>query len=174
MRTVVTLFIAVFLLLAQSALAELLPPHLPTPALGVLVILHVGLSPRWTLVGQVLMGFATGYLLDVVSGAPRGTHALVYTLLVLLIGRLAPRVSVRGILVRAAVCFGTALLAALAVLTTRALVSQFGGFAGLRFVPVEAAFTAILGPAVLGLLDRLDGREEGHRGRGLHRGGLPL
>ncbi len=74
-----------------------------------------------------------------------------------------------------------ALVVAVAVVTVRALVSRSGGFAGLRWAPVEAAVTALLGPPVLALLQYIDGKIEQQRTRGgLHRrkalggGQLPL
>jgi rod shape-determining protein MreD len=170
MRASFTVLLALALLLLQSALVELLPPSLPAPAFGVLVALHVGLSPRWSRTGQVLLAFFTGYLFDLCAGAPHGTHALVYTVTALLVGPLGRRVAVRSFLARTAASFGATLVAGLAVVTIRAIVSRSGGFAGLRWVPVEATFTALVGPVVLGLLERIDGRAEGPRTQsGLHR-----
>lgn len=181
MRALATVLTALTLLLLQSALVPLLPAGVPAPAFGALVALHLGLSPRWSLIGQVSAGFFLGYLFDLLAGAPQGTHALLYTLVALLFGRLAKRISVTGILSRAAISFGVSLVVGLAVVCIRALVSRSGGFEGLRWVPVEAAVTALVGPPVLALLERIDGRQEGPRPRGsLHRrrqlgsGHLPL
>ena len=122
------------------------------------------------------------HLQSLIDGsAPHGTHALVYTLAALAAGRLALRISISRVLPRAAASFIVALVVAVAVVTVRALVSRSGGFAGLRWAPVEAAVTALLGPPVLALLQYIDGKIEKQRVRGgLHRrkalggGQLPL
>jgi hypothetical protein len=74
-----------------------------------------------------------------------------------------------------------ALVGALAVVTVRALVSRSGGFAGLRWAPLEAVITGLLGPPVLALLALIEGKVGKQRVRGgLHRrkamggGQLPL
>ena len=148
-----------------------------------LVVLHLGLSPRWSLIGQVVLAFLLGYLFDLLAGAPRGTHALVYTLTVLAVGRLAPRIAgARACCPGRRPASSWRWSAALAVVTVRALVSRSGGFAGLRWAPVEAAVTALLGPPVLALLDAHRGqdREASAVRGGLHRrkamggGQLPL
>ena len=181
MRPVLLVFTALVLLLLQSALVHLLPASLPAPAFGLLVVLHLGLSPRWSLIGQVVLAFLLGYLFDLLAGAPHGSHALIYTLTVLAVGRLAVRISVARTLPRVAASFTVALVGALAVVTLRALVSRSGGFAGLHWAPLEALVTALLGPPVLALLEYIDGKNEKQRKRGgLHRrkalgsGQLPL
>ena len=45
MRSAATLIIAYLLLILQSTVLELAPMHMATPSLGLLVVLHVGLSP---------------------------------------------------------------------------------------------------------------------------------
>jgi rod shape-determining protein MreD len=181
LRPIFLVLTALILLLLQSALVQLLPPFWPAPAFGLLVVLHLGLSPRWSLIGQVVLAFLLGYLFDLLAGAPHGTHALVYTLTVLLVGRLAVRVSVSRRLPRVATSFVVALVGALAVVALRALVSRSGGFGGLRWAPAEAAITALLAPPVLALLELIEGKNENQRKRGgLHRrkamggGQLPL
>jgi rod shape-determining protein MreD len=181
MRPALAVLAALVLLLVQSALVQVLPQSVPPPAFGILVVLHLGLSPRWSLIGQVALAFLFGYLFDLLAGAPHGTHALVYTVTVLAVGRLAQHMSVARVLPRMAACFLAALLAALAVVTIRAMVSRSGGFAGLRWAPIEALVTALLGPPVLALLARIEGKIEKQRVRGgLHRrkalggGQLPL
>jgi rod shape-determining protein MreD len=181
MRQTLLVLTALVLLLVQSALAQLLPPSLPPPAFGALVVLHLGMSPRWSLIGQVVLAFVFGYLFDLLAGAPHGSHALVYTLLVLVVGRLGRRISVSRVLPRMAATFIVALAAALAVVTLRALVSRGGGFAGLRWAPVEALVTALLGPPLLALFERIEGKAGKQRIRGAFRrkalgggGQLPL
>jgi rod shape-determining protein MreD len=158
MRTLVLVAVVGALLLLQSVLLGLLPAYLPPPAVGLLVALHVGLSPRWSLGGGVVAGFAMGYLFDLIAGAPSGTHALVYSLVALGTGLVSSRLLVRGAIVRALVSFAVTLVAALLVVAVRAWVTPGAGWGGLRFAPLEALFTALAAPALMRLFERLDGR----------------
>src|SRR5262249_10839050 len=118
-----------------------------------------------------LVAFATGYLFDLVSGAPQGVHAFVFVLMSLFARALAARVAVAGIVMSAAVSFVASLLAALLILIVRAQVAAEGGHGGRRQAPVEALLTGFAGPFVLGLLRRIDGKITETRSRvGLHRG----
>jgi hypothetical protein len=53
----------------------------------------------------------------------------------------------------------------------RAQVAPESGYGGLRQAPLEALLTGVCGPAVLGLLRRIDGKFEAARGRVGLRGG---
>ena len=81
MRSAATLAVAYLLLILQSTVLELAPMHMATPSLGLLVVLHVGLSPKWTTSSAAVVSFVTGYLFDLVSGAPQGVHAFVFVLM---------------------------------------------------------------------------------------------
>jgi rod shape-determining protein MreD len=158
MRSAATLAVAFLLLLLQSMVLEFAPVHMATPSLGLLVVLHVGLSPKWSVSSAALVGFCTGYLFDLVSGAPRGTHAFVFTAMVLFARLLSIRLAVRGFVLTAATSFVASLVAALLIVLLRAMVSPEGGYGGLRLAPFEALLTGVFGPFVLWLLERLDGR----------------
>ncbi|HXU83077.1 MAG TPA: rod shape-determining protein MreD [Polyangia bacterium] len=180
MRSVATLLIALFLLLLQSTVLEFAPVHMVTPALGLIVVLHLGLSEKWTASSAALVAFATGYLFDLVSGAPRGVHAFVFVLMSLFARAVAARLAVRGLVFKAATSFMASLVAAVLVVVIRAQVSHEGGYGGLRQAPFEALLTGLFGPPVLWLLARVDGRLDPARLRvGLARrkprtlGGLP-
>jgi rod shape-determining protein MreD len=158
MRSAATLAVALLLLLLQSLVLEFAPMHVPAPSFGLLVVLHVGLSAKWAVSSAALVGFCTGYLFDLVSGAPRGTHALVFTLMTLFARLLTTRLAVRGFVLKAATSFVASLVAALLIVAVRAVVSPEGGYGGLRIAPFEALLTGVVGPIVLWLLERLDGR----------------
>lgn len=159
MRSTATLAVALLLLLLQSTVLEFAPMHMVTPAFGLLVVLHVGLSSeKWSASSAALVAFCTGYLFDLVSGAPRGVHAFVYVVMALFARALASRLAVRGLVFKAATSFVAALLAALLIVVVRAQISLEGGYGGLRQAPLEALLTAVFGPPVLWLLARLDGR----------------
>ncbi len=164
MRALLTLSFALALLLVQSVLLQLLPVSLPTPAFGVLVAMHVGLSSRWTVSSSVVVGFCLGYLFDLVSGTPRGTHALVYSVLALTTALLGPRLTVRGFFLRTATGLIVTLAGGLLVAAVRLLAGSGSPAGGFRIVLLDAALTAALAPLVLALLDRLDGRLDAARG----------
>ncbi len=158
MRPVATLAVAFLLLLLQSMVLEFAPAPMVAPSLGLLVVLHVGLSAKWSISSAALVGFCTGYLFDLVSGAPRGLHAFVFILMVLFARVLAARLAVRGFVLKAATSFVASLVAALLIVLVRAVVSPEGGYGGLRQASLEALLTGFFGPPVLWLLARLDGR----------------
>jgi rod shape-determining protein MreD len=163
MRLVATLLLGLFLLLLQSTVLEFAPAHVVTPSIGLLVALHVGLSERWTPSSAALVAFCTGYLFDLVSGAPRGVHAFVFVVMCLFARAMAARLAVRGVVFKAAAAFVASLLAAVLVVLIRAQVSHEGGFAGLRQAPSEALMTGLIGTPVLWLLARVEGRVDPER-----------
>jgi rod shape-determining protein MreD len=180
MRSAATLLVALLLLLLQSTVLEFAPVHMVTPSLGLLVVLHMGLSEKWTASAAAVVAFCTGYLFDLVSGSPRGVHAFVFVLMAMFARALAARLAVRGPVFKASAGFVAALVAALLVVVVRAQVSQEGGYGGLRQAPIEALLTGLFGPPVLWLLARIEGRLDPARMRvGLARrrprslGGLP-
>ncbi|HEX3693847.1 MAG TPA: rod shape-determining protein MreD [Polyangia bacterium] len=171
MRSLVTIVVAYLLLILQSTVLELAPVRMAAPSLGLLVVLHVGLSPKWSVSSAAVVSFMTGYLLDLVSGAPQGVHSLVFVLMVLFARALSTRVTVAGLALPAATSFVASLLSALLIVIVRAQVSPEGGYGGLRQAPLEALLTGFCGPIVLGLLRRIDGRIDATRSRvGLARG----
>ena len=68
MRSAITLVVAYLLLILQSTVLELAPVRMAAPSLGLLVVMHVGLSGKWSISSAAIVAFATGYLLDLVSG----------------------------------------------------------------------------------------------------------
>ena len=145
MRSAATLFVAYLLLILQSTVLELAPVHMAVPSFGLLVVLHVGLSPKWTISSAAVVAFVTGYLFDLVSGAPQGVHAFVFTLMALFARALTTRVAVNGIVLGAATSFVASLLSAFLIVLVRAQVAPEGGWGGLRQAPLEAVLTAIAG-----------------------------
>ena len=115
MRSAATLTVAYLLLILQSTVLELAPVHMAVPSFGLLVVLHVGLSPKWTISSSAVVAFVTGYLFDLVSGAPQGVHAFVFTLMALFARALTTRVAVNGIVLGAATSFVASLLSSFLV-----------------------------------------------------------
>lgn len=172
MRSLLTLVVAYLLLILQSTVLQLAPVGVAAPSLGLLVVLYVGLSPKWTVSAASIVALCTGYLLDLVSGAPQGVHALVFILMAVAARALSTRVAVQGLVLGAATSFVASLLAAVLVVMVRAQVAPDSGYGGLRQAPLEALLTGLCGPPVLGLLRRIDGKLEAARARvGLARAG---
>ena len=140
---------------------ELAPVRMAAPSLGLLVVLHVGLSSKWTISSAAVVSFATGYLFDLVSGAPQGVHAFVFVLMALFARALTTRLAVQGIVLSAATAFVASLLASALIVIVRAQVAPEGGYGGLRQAPLEALLTGIVAPVVLGPLPphRRQGRQ---------------
>jgi rod shape-determining protein MreD len=171
MRSSITLVVAYLLLILQSTVLELAPVRMATPSLGLLVVLHVGLSSKWTIGSAAVVSFATGYLFDLVSGAPQGVHAFVFVLMALFARALSMRLAVQGIVLSAATAFVASLLASALIVIVRAQVAPEGGYGGLRQAPFEALLTGFFAPFVLGLFRRIDGKVDSARSRvGLARG----
>jgi len=171
MRSLLTLLVAYILLVLQSTVLELAPVRMAAPSLGLLVVLYVGVSGKWAISSASIVALCTGYLLDLVSGAPQGVHALVFILICIFARALSTRVAVQGIVLSAAVSFVASLLASVLVIIVRARVTPEGGYGGLKDAPLEALLTGVAGPFVLGLLRRIDGKLEATRARvGLGRG----
>jgi len=171
MRSLLTLLVAYVLLVLQSTVLELVPMHVAAPSLGLLVVLYVGLSGKWSLSSASIVALCTGYLLDLVSGAPQGLHALVFILMAIFARALSTRVAVQGIVLSAAVSFVASLLASVLVVIVQARVTPEGDYGALKDAPMEALLTAGAGPIVMGLLRRIDGKLEATRARvGLGRG----
>jgi rod shape-determining protein MreD len=171
MRSAVTLTVAYLLLILQSTVLEMAPVRMVTPSLGLLVVLHVGLSSKWTISSAAVVSFATGYLFDLVSGAPQGVHAFVFVLMAVAARALTTRVAVQGIVLAALTSFAAALLASALIVLVRAQIAPEGGYGGLRQAPLEALLTGIVAPPVLGLFRRIDGKVDSARSRvGLARG----
>jgi rod shape-determining protein MreD len=171
MRSIITIFVSYLLLILQSTVLELAPVRMAAPSLGLLVVLHVGLSPKWSISSAAVVSFITGYLLDLVSGAPQGVHSLVFVLMALFARALSTRVTVAGLVLPAAMAFVASLLSAVMIVVVRAQVAPEGGYGGLRQAPLEALLTGFCGPVVLGILRRIDGRIDTTRSRvGLTRG----
>ena len=81
---------------------ELAPVRMAAPSLGLLVVLYVGVSGKWAISSASIVALCTGYLLDLVSGAPQGVHALVFILICIFARALSTRVAVQGIVLSAA------------------------------------------------------------------------
>lgn len=167
-RALGLLGMAYLALLLGAVAPVLLPPKVPLPDTTLLVALHAGLTCRLggsavtmrdaSPVAMVTLGLLLGYLQDLVSGAPRGLHALALGLLLLLLRSAASHLLVRGVGFVMAVSALVALGAGALVAGLRAWVEPELGLSALRGVIGQAAATALLAPLVFALLRRIDAR----------------
>ncbi|MEZ4404748.1 MAG: hypothetical protein R3B06_32310 [Kofleriaceae bacterium] len=178
MRSAALVLIAYALMLALAVVW----PALPIPILGdtppdVVAVTagYLGLTARQGAAGAVGAAVVTGYLGDLLSGAPRGLLAMVAGLVCLAALGLQRRILVRGWVLTAGFAFTAAFLAAFASIVVRALMG--GALAGLRtevWALIRLAVTSgLVGVAVVRLYRRVDAafartnRERDHALEGL-------
>jgi rod shape-determining protein MreD len=149
------------LLILQASVASLLPWHSVAPEIALLVILYVGFYGRGSATANAGLALTIGYLTDLFSGAPRGLHALSFSLVVLAARGASHRLTVASTWQVLVVTLATALgHGALIVALTSSLYSDPGdGAAGeLWLVPLTAAVTCLFAPPVFLLFRRVDRR----------------
>src|SRR5438309_10234191 len=98
MRTGTIVLVAYVLCVVVSAFWRLFPGplHDAIPDLGALTAAYLGLTARRQLAPAVGGSIVLGYLVDVISGAPPGLHALVLGLTGLVARAVQPRIYVPG------------------------------------------------------------------------------
>lgn len=132
--------------------------HLPMPSLAVLVTLYLALGVRGSPSAGAATCGALGYVTDLLSGAPRGTHMLALLLVYFLILAFSSRLYVQGRLSQIAVTFAATLFTGLVVVAVHVALPPRGSWSTLVQAPIEAGVTAALAPLVYSLLWRLDRR----------------
>jgi rod shape-determining protein MreD len=145
-------------LLVTSSLQALVPWHLPTPEVALLVVLYLGLGGRGTATGHVAVALILGYLADLFAGSPKGLSSLTLGVAMVLARGASSRLDVTTpwhtmvIALCATAAHGLLLLAISS--------SMYAGdaAAALRVVPTTALVTALVAPWGFSLLRRLDRR----------------
>lgn len=157
-RAIAFVVLAYLALIAVAALDLLLPVRSWVPEVVLLIALYVGLTARGSAPGNVALGLALGYLVDLFSGAPRGLHALTYgVVMVTALGassRLLVSSKWQQVVVAGLVSLGHgALLVALSS-------TMYDGEAlqALRVLPLTALGTALTAPFAFALFRRVDKR----------------
>ncbi len=164
------LLCAAFLgLLLCTTLPVLLPGRVPMPDVGLLVAMHAGLTCRRSggsafsvrdasPAAMAGLGFALGYLVDLMGGGPKGLNALGLTVFILVLRSAATQLLVRGVgfvMTFSALC---ALGYGLLFCALRSFADPQLGLAGLLAIPGQVAATALCAPLVFALLRRVDRR----------------
>jgi len=75
--SVLTIGLGLVLLVAQSAIATLVPVHNVTPNVVLPIVVYMGVASEVQLVRGALASFALGYLLDAFCGSSMGLHTFV-------------------------------------------------------------------------------------------------
>ncbi len=145
---------------ATRALSAWLPwlRNLPMPNLAVLVTLYLALAVRDKPSAGAAGAAAIGYLTDLLSGAPKGTHILSLLLVYFAIRGMSSRLYVRGRLSQIGVAFLAALFHAMTVVAIHVALPPRGQWSTLAYAPVEAGMTGAVAPLIFYLFWRLDRR----------------
>jgi rod shape-determining protein MreD len=157
-RAIAMIATAYATLILTASLQALIPWHLPTPELMLLIVLYLGLGGRGTAPAHVGVALVIGYLADLFGGAPKGLHALTLAVAMVLGRAASSRLMVSAPWHVFAIALGATVGHSLLLI---ALSTQLWGdepLAALRLVPSTAITTAIAAPLAFALLRRLDRR----------------
>jgi rod shape-determining protein MreD len=158
-RTTAHILGALVFLAITGAVWRATPFEIVFPDVGLVFALYFGVTARGKAVEAVAGAMVIGYLADVLAGAPRGLHALIFGAVALLARLASTRLLLRGSLVIATFTFFWAVAAGLAVVTLRNAYGQAGPWEREVLAAVGSAVcTAILAPLVFRFCRRLDGR----------------
>lgn len=161
MRSATIVLIAYGLMLVVAVVWPALPLPLigdTPPDLAAVTAGYLGLTARRGLAGAVGAAVVTGYLADLLSGAPRGLLALTAGLVCLAAVGVQRRILVRGWMLTGGFAVTAALLATvLALLIRLATGDPLGDGAAETWAAVRVAFaTGLCGLVVLRLYRRVD------------------
>ncbi len=155
-RSLLLLAFAWLGLVLEAACKTALPQWLPTPEMGLIVLLYAAMGRRGSSGGIAALALVLGYLTDLSTGAPRGLHMAVYTITGISAQTTASRILVGSTL---ATAIGSALFAswagALSVIL-RVAVNPAIGWGVLGAVPGTALATAVAAPVLFSLLERME------------------
>lgn len=157
-RAVVMVLAAYLGLLVTSSLLALSPWRLPTPEIGLLVVLYLGLGGRGTAPAHVGVALIIGYLADLSAGAPKGLHALTLAVAMVVARAASSRLDVATPWHTLVIAGVAAVAHALVLLALSSTLYDGDTLASLRLIPAMALATAIVAPFVFGWLRKLDRR----------------
>lgn len=157
-RAVVMILAAYVGLLAVSSLQALSPWRLPTPEIGLLVVLYLGLGGRGSASAHVGVALVIGYLADLSAGAPKGLHALTLALAMVIARAASSRLDVATPWHTLVIAAAAATAHSLVQLALSSTLYDGETLASLRLVLPTALATALVAPLVFSLLRKLDRR----------------
>jgi len=145
---------------AAAGLGRLQPwaANLPLPNLAVLGTLYLALGVRGSPSGSAAAVAALGYLMDLLTGAPKGMHVLSLLLVYFLVRASSRRLYVHGRLSQMGLALVATLVHSTIGVALHVALPPRGEWSILAYAPVEAGVTAALAPLGFYLLWRLDRR----------------
>jgi rod shape-determining protein MreD len=145
------------LLILTGSLRALLPFTLPVPDVALIVILYLGLGGRGAPSAHAGVALILGYLTDLMSGAPRGLHALSFVIVMLLARAGASRLMVSRVWQEMVVTFAVALGHGALVIALASPMYDGEALSALRQVPLTALMTAlVVAPLLFRFFRRVD------------------
>lgn len=161
--SLLTIGLGLFLLVAQSAVATLIPMHDFTPNVVLPVVVFLGVASEVPLVRGALTSFALGYLLDAFCGSSMGLHTFVMVAAFFASRGAGLRLFPQAALLQVLAMFVAAASADATVYALRAIFEQpvLPGLGEnlkvtLRAVAASAAATAVLSPVIVGMARRIE------------------
>lgn len=164
MRGLLLISFGFVLLALQAALATLLPMHTFAPNLMLPIALELGAAPDTHLTRGALVCFALGYLFDAFCGNPLGLQTFVLVATYLLARGASVRLMSNGPMFIAMFSLFMSIVTGFLVLALRALFEKKSEIltydlpGTLQVVLQSALATALLAPAVCGVVRRIDTR----------------
>lgn len=132
--------------------------NLPLPNLAVLATLYLALGVRSSPSTSAASVAVLGYLMDLLTGAPKGMHVLSLLLVYFLVRASSRRLYVQGRLTQMGIALVATLVHATIGVTLHVALPPHGEWSILAYAPVEAGITAAVAPLAFYLLWRLDRR----------------
>jgi len=152
-RFLVLCLIGYAMVVVQASIQALLPLRVLVPEFGLLVALYAGLTAPQGASGACAVALVLGYVTDLLAGAPKGLHAMVFVLACLLAKGASLRLMFSSSFIAAVFAFFMSMLCALLVVATRAQIDH-STLGPLAIAPVQALVSAIFAPLVFGILGR--------------------
>ncbi|HET7501531.1 MAG TPA: rod shape-determining protein MreD [Kofleriaceae bacterium] len=159
MRTATLVLVAYLACVLVASFWRLLPWISDAiPDLGALTAAYLGLTARRQVSPAIGGAIVLGYLIDLISGAPPGLHALVLAMTTLVARAVQQRILVRGATISIAFSAFVALVAGVLSLIVRALYRMPSAAISveLRHVALVMLATAVLGPLIWRIFRRID------------------
>lgn len=167
MRSLLLIGFGFLLLALQAAIATLLPMHTFAPNLMLPIALELGAAPDLRLTRGALVCFVLGYLFDAFCGNPLGLQTFVLVATYLLARGASVRLMSNGPMFIALFSLFMSVLTGFMVLALRALFEKKSDIltydlpGTVRVVVQSALATALLAPAICGVVRRIETRPPG-------------
>lgn len=152
-RFLVLCLLGYAMVVVQASIQALLPLRVLVPELGLLVALYAGLTAQQGVSGACAVALLLGYVTDLLAGAPKGLHAMVFVLACLLAKGASLRLMLSSSFIAAVFAFFVSMLSAVLIVATRAQIDH-STLGPLAIAPVQALVSAIFAPLVFGILGR--------------------